>query len=170
VEGWTIQYIGNYKSGFPLGFSGTATPNSNFATNRALIVNPNGEPLTVPFDSSMFDMSLISSPGASVNQYINTAVITDPPAYVRGNASFRLSQIRDFPFYSEDVGVQKNFTIADKFRLQFRAEFLNLFNRHRLTFNASDGALDTASPLFGQVSGVDSTLYRQTQLGVRLDF
>lgn len=170
LGGWAIRYIGNYKSSFPLGFSGTATPNANFATNRALIVNPNGEPLAVPFDSSRFDMARISTPGASANLYVNTSIIQDPPPYVRGNASYRLSQIRDFPFYNEDVGLQKNFMVGEKYRLQFRVEFLNLFNRHRLTLNGPYTAMDAASPLFGQVTGVDGALHRQTQAGIRLDF
>ena len=33
----TLQYIGNYASGTPIGFDATPTPNSNFATNRPII-------------------------------------------------------------------------------------------------------------------------------------
>ena len=32
LGGWTIQYIGNYTSGWPLGITGSATPNSNFSS------------------------------------------------------------------------------------------------------------------------------------------
>src|SRR4051794_17392947 len=43
--GWTVQYIGNYASGTPMGFGATPTPNSNFATNRPIIYNPDGSSL-----------------------------------------------------------------------------------------------------------------------------
>ena len=165
LGGWTLQFIGNWSSGEPLGFSGTATPNANFATNRALIVNPNREPLGVPFDTQRFDMSLVSTPGTSAHRYVNTAIVRDPPRYVRGNASYRFSQIRGFAFYGEDFGLRKNFTVKERFRFQIRGEWLNAFNRHRFT------AIDTnpASPLFGQVVGV-SDVPRQAQVGIRLDF
>ena len=41
--GWTLQYIGNYASGTPMGFGGPTTPNSNFATNRPIIDDPSGD-------------------------------------------------------------------------------------------------------------------------------
>ena len=47
-----------------------------------------------------------------------------------------------------------------------RADFLNVLNRHR--FSGID--TNAASPLFGQVTGLDATVYRQTQLGFRVDF
>ncbi len=50
-------------------------------------------------------------------------------------------------------------------RVQFRAEFLNMFNRHRFS-----GINTTASsPLFGQVTGVSDDR-RQIQFGIRADF
>jgi hypothetical protein len=50
-------------------------------------------------------------------------------------------------------------------RVQFRAEFLNLMNRHRFTgINTNP-----ASPLFGQISGVSDNP-RKIQFGIRADF
>jgi hypothetical protein len=49
---------------------------------------------------------------------------------------------------------------------QLRAEFLSVFTRHQ--FSGID--TNSASPLFGQVTGVDMGTYRQTQIGVRVDF
>jgi hypothetical protein len=50
-------------------------------------------------------------------------------------------------------------------RVQFRAEMLNGFNRHRF----SGINTDAASPLFGQVTGVSSDR-RQIQFGIRADW
>lgn len=166
--GWTLQYIGNYTSGTPVGFGATGTPNSNFATNRPFINNPSGASLVNPsFSSSSFDMTDISTARPD-KQYLVTSAIVDPVTidkYARGDAPRLLSQLRNFPTYSEDFSLQKNFTPVERLRVQFRAEFLNLFNRHRFT------GIDTnpASPLFGQINGVSDDP-RRIQFAVRADF
>lgn len=165
--GWTLQYIGNYASGTPIGFGATATPNSNFATNRPFLIS-NGQPLYNPnFDPKKFDMTDISTPRPD-KTYINTSMVVDPVKinrYARGNASRLVNQLRGFAFYNEDTSLQKNWVPREGTRVQFRAEFLNLFNRHRFTgINTNP-----ASPLFGQISGVSDDR-RQIQFGIRADF
>jgi len=155
--GWTLQYIGNYSSGMPMGFGATGTPNSNFATNRPFLIT-NGQPLyNSSFDPKKFDMT-----------DINTSMVVDPVKinrYARGNAARLVDQLRGFAFYSEDTSLQKNWVPREGTRVQFRAEFLNLFNRHRFTgINTNP-----ASPLFGQISGVSDDR-RQIQFGIRADF
>ncbi len=166
--GWTIQYLGNYSSGEPIGFGATGTPNSNFATNRPIMNNPNGASLLNPnYNSSTFDMTDISTANAN-KKYIDTTMVIDPATidrYLRGNASRLISQLRNFPTYSEDMSLQKNFVPREGMRIQFRAEGLNVFNRHRF----SGINTNPASPLFGQISGVSDDR-RQIQFGVRADF
>ncbi len=167
--GWTLQYIGNYMSGLPLGFGGTGVPNFNNAgVQRALIINPNGDSLrNSSFDSSAFQMNNISAQGYAPHRYINTSLVRDPPRYTFGNASYRMSQIRDFAFYNDDISLQKNFPFLSERggRIQFRAEFLNLFNRHRFAgINTNP-----ANPLFGQITSVSNDR-RQIQFGIRADF
>jgi hypothetical protein len=164
--GWTLQYIGNYSSGEPLGFGATGTPNSNFATNRAIIDNPSGKPLVnASFNPASFDMSNISTNGYAAHRYIDTSLVKDPPRYVRGNASRRHSNLRGFAFYSDDASLQKNFFPVESVRVQFRAEFLNMFNRHRFSgINTTP-----SSPLFGQITGVSDDR-RQIQFGLRAEF
>lgn len=166
--GWTLQYIENYSSGTPFGFGATGTPNSNFATNRPFIINPSGGSLVNPsFNSATFDMSDISTARAG-KKYLLTSAIVDPVTidrYARGNAPRLLSQLRNFPNYSEDASLQKNFVPHEGMRVQFRAEFLNMMNRHRFTgINTNP-----ASPLFGQISGVSDNP-RKIQFGIRADF
>ncbi len=165
LGGWTLQYLGNYSSGMPLNLEGTGTPNANFATNRVFLVNPNGESMTVNFDPSSFDMANISSSGTSGNKYINTALVRNPGRYERGNSARMLNQLRGFAEYSDDASLQKNFVPKEGIRIQFRAELLNMFNRHRF-----DGIeTDAASPLFGQINSVSADR-RQIQFGLRADF
>ncbi len=168
IGGWTIQYIGNYSSGTPVGFGATGTPNFNAATNRPFIINPDGSPMkNSSWSASAFDMTDISNarPGKTV---INTSMVVDPVKinrYARGNAPRLVAQLRNFASYNEDVSLQKNFVPREGMRVQFRAEMLNLFNRHRFNgFNTTP-----SSPLFGQITGV-SDGRRQIQFGLRADF
>jgi hypothetical protein len=168
IGGWTLQYIGNYASGTPVGFGATGTPNMNFATNRAFIINPDGKSmLNSNWSASAFDMTDISNARAG-KQYINTSMVINPATidrYARGTAPRLVSQLRNFGSYNEDVSLQKNFVPKEGIRVQFRGEFLNLFNRHRFSgFNTNP-----ASPLFGQISGVSGDR-RQIQFGLRADF
>ncbi len=166
--GWVIQYIGNYASGTPVNLGATGTPNFNAATNRPFIINPDGKAMTNPnFNASNFDMTDISVARPD-KTYINTSLVVNPAKidrYARGNAPRMVSQLRGFPTYSEDFSLQKNFIPKEGMRVQFRAEFLNLFNRHRFDgFNTNP-----ASPLFGQISSVSDDR-RQIQFGLRADF
>ena len=169
LGGWTIQYIGNYVSGWPLGITGSPTPNSNFSTNPGYAENPNGAPLTAGWNSSDIDMSRINQPSAA-NKYINTSVFVDPITigrYQRGNTSYLLSQLRGPWQLSENLSLQKNFHPMESLRVQLRADALNAFNR-TLWGNIETNA---ASPLFGQVTGESDWFSpRKIQFGVRADW
>ena len=69
------------------------------------------------------------------------------------------------PGIRKTSSLQKNFMPHEGVRVQFRAEFLNLLNRHQFTgINTNP-----ASPLFGQISGVSDNP-RKIQFGIRADF
>jgi hypothetical protein len=169
LGGWTLQYIGNYESGFPLGISGSDTPNSNFATSHGFELNPNGQPLTVVWNSNHIDMSRISQAN-SANKYFDTSVFVDPITigrYQRGNTSYKLSQLRAPWEMYDDFSLQKNFHPLESLRIQLRAEFLNAFNR-TLWANIET---NTSSPLFGQVTGASDWFSpRKIQFGIRADW
>jgi hypothetical protein len=169
LGGWTVQYIGNYNSGWPLGIDGSGTPNSNFATNPGVARNPNGLPLTVGWSSNQIDMSRINQPNAA-NAYINTSLFVDPiviSRYQRGNTSYRLSQLRGPWELSDDFSVQKNFHWSEHMRIQLRVDLLNAFNR-TLWGNIN---VSTFSPLFGQVVGASDWFSpRKLQFGARADW
>jgi hypothetical protein len=164
IGGWQISYIGNYASGTPLSFSASGIAGWNGGT-RANINNPTGGSMYAGFDPSKFDYSLVSTPGQTKLDYFNTSLITNPPPFTLGNSAPFISQLRGFASYNEDAGLQKNFVIHERFKVQFRAEAFDLFNRHR--FNNPN--TNPNSNLFGQVTGVGGNP-RQAQLGIRMDF
>jgi hypothetical protein len=163
VGGWQITYIGNYMSGTPLRFTGSGIPGFNGRANRPDLINPQDLSLYAGFDPKGFDVTKINSPGVANNQYVTRGLIVDHQPFTLGNVGFALN-IRDPWGYNEDIGLRKSFKIREGMKAEFRAEFLNAFNRHFY-----GGIItDVVNPLFGQVTAVNG--FRQGQVGFRLEF
>ncbi len=114
------------------------------------------------FDKSKFDLLTRNAPG---NMYLNKSLFSDPEPLTLGTSAPRYAQARGFGTISEDFGLQKNHRWGERYRIQFRAEFLNFFNRSQL------GGIQTSvvNADFGQVIGV-ANIRREIQLGLRFDF
>ncbi len=162
LGGWQLTYIGNYNSGTPLRFTGSAIPGFNGRANRPDLINPNGVSLYAGFDPKQFQVANISA-GSPGHRFVTPGLIVDHKPFTLGTAAFALN-IRDFWGRNEDIGLRKAFRLREGMKAEFRVELLNAFNRH--TF----GSIDTGvlNPRFGQVTNVTGN--RTGQVGLRLDF
>jgi hypothetical protein len=168
LGGWSLSPILQYASGTPLGFVTSTSPLPGFwngTVNRANITA--GDMKASSYDKGTFD---IINQGSPKNTYLNKSLFSDPAPLTLGTSAYAYTQARDFGIISEDLALMKNFHFHEHFRLQFRADFLDLFNRHYLGGIVSN----PTSPLFGQVTAVgnkDNTETSRTiQFGMRLDF
>src|SRR5262245_11969658 len=163
LGGWQLTYIGNYNSGTPLRFTGSAIPGFNGRANRPDLINQNGASLYAGFDSKQFQVANISASGVAAHAYVTPGLIVDHKPFTLGTAAFALN-IRDPWGRNEDIGLRKAFRVREGMKAEFRVELLNAFNRH------SFGGIDTSvlSPRFGQVTSVGGN--RTGQVGLRLDF
>lgn len=161
VAGWSASTILRYQSGLPL----RVASNNWYQVWGGTIyanVDPNGD-FSRKFDTASFNAADPSAPG---NRYFSPAPFSNPPYGEFGTGPYFQEKLRTFGFKSEDISLLKNFQIVERVRLQFRAEFSNIFNRHYF----SDPVTDINSPYFGQVTSVGSNLPRQGQLGIRVDW
>ncbi|MEZ5353846.1 MAG: carboxypeptidase regulatory-like domain-containing protein [Bryobacteraceae bacterium] len=102
----------------------------------------------------------VSSP--TPDRWFDTEAFAIPARGTFGNAG---RNIVDGPgLQSVNASVVKNFALRENFRLQFRAEFFNLFNH--TNFDLPD--LFVGSPTFGRVSSAQSP--RRLQLGLKAIF
>jgi hypothetical protein len=164
IGGWKLQYIGNYSSGTPLAFAANSPDSStNLSTDRAELTNPAGVGLGIPFNSAAFNAGLIGV-GNTQNLFLNTQYIKQPAPYTFGNAAPEVAQIRGFASRTENIALQKNWTIRERVRFQLRGEALNAFNRH--TFGGISTNPNSAT--FGDVTTVTGN--RNIQLGARIEF
>src|SRR5262249_27442115 len=159
VGGWTVTVINTMRSGQTINLpyaptppaSGTAKPPTLLGgvalrSNSSGPVRATRKPRT---HDNYFSIPNISIP--SVNQPF-------------GNAGRNIA--RSDAFYQLDFGLQKNFPlpITEATRVEFRAEFFNLFNK--TNFGAANS--DRSSGGFGQIRSTFPA--RQIQFALKLSF
>jgi hypothetical protein len=86
------------------------------------------------------------SHGQMVNQYFNTALFTVNALGTFGNSGRNI--LRGPSFFNADLGVIKNTAITENTRLQFRAEFFNVFNN----VNFNNPGTTVGTPAFGKIT------------------
>jgi hypothetical protein len=162
--------LSNWSLGTTIYLS-TGTPLSIYSTNyypgwngRVFSNVAPGADLSRHFDGSQLDLTNLANP---VNRYFNPSGFSNPAFGSFGNSGPYIPGLKGFGTYNQNLSVIKSFKIKliESARLQLRAEFFNIFNRH------SFGAPNTniSSPYFGQVTSVSSDC-RRGQIGVRFEW
>ncbi|HSB17110.1 MAG TPA: TonB-dependent receptor [Bryobacteraceae bacterium] len=160
LGGWTLSGSFRYNSGSPIGVN-----SSNYYPGWEAPVyalrNENGD-YSRNFEGSDFNFG---DPGLPGNLYFDPKNFSNPPDGDLGTVPMFRSDFRGFGWSEEQVAILKNFRIAERFRLQFRAEFYNVFNRHH--FDTPD--TNISSGTFGHVINLTGTP-REGQFGARFEW
>ena len=177
VSGWQVGGIFYFATGGPFHVTTFSNGSTDIGTvaNRADYV-PNAPGCNgAPINSNFRDTSGIS--------YLNPNCFTAPPVGELGNMG------RDSLFGPDSItfnpSLQKLTKLSERYNLQFRAEFFNVFNRANYA-NPGFSALQeggssslagvvsgTPNPTFGQIASVSSPIngtMRQIQFGLKLLF
>lgn len=112
---WQLSGIVRLTSGLPL-----LTP---FYSDNPLADNFGFPGLRFP--------NLVGNPKPAhqtATNWINPDAFAQPGDFSLGYAPSRMTQLREGATKNLDLGVAKNFDITERFRTQFRADFLNAFN------------------------------------------
>jgi hypothetical protein len=113
------------------------------------------------FNPSSFNPGVQNSPA---NLAFNPAAFSNPTNHKLGNGLRRYNPLRGPGFSNEDIGILKYWRFKEDVSLQFRAELLNVFNRHHFA-NPNTNLANTAN--FGYITGMTGSP-RNVQLGLRL--
>jgi len=83
----------------------------------------------------------------------------------------RVSNIRGFGYHNQDLGLEKDTQLTERFRFLIRVEAFNVWNFHIFTSSNAGGFVNTdvASPSFGLWNG-NVTAPRNIQIGGKLTF
>jgi hypothetical protein len=158
VSGWAVNGITNFQSGFPLAIT-TATKNKLQTSFGAGTTRPNA----VAGCQKVIDSSGLARVNAGA--WFNTSCFQYAGDYAFGNESRVDSQLRADGIKNFDFALQKATTLHESIRLEFRAEFFNIFNR--VQFAAPVTTL--GSTTFGQIL-TQSNKPRQIQFSLRLNY
>jgi hypothetical protein len=165
VSGWHVTGLVTYASGSPLSFS-----SSNYYYYplwASTYVNYDLSGYTGrQFNPGDFQVVTNTKNPPAANQYFPKSIATNPAYGDFGSGPPRIGALRGFGIKTENVSLLKDTSFhEDRFRLQLRVEFYNIFNRHTFT----NPITNLSSPEFGVVPGVSSTP-RTGQFGVRFEF
>jgi hypothetical protein len=104
--------------------------------------------------------------------YLNRAAFQDPPAHVYALNNYRGSygDIRQPGYAKEDANIGKTWSVSEYAKVTFKAEAFNLINRV-LPGNFT-GNIDSTDPNsgFGLIGSNVTSVARQGQLALRVDF
>lgn len=118
VSGWTVSPIVTLHTGFPLALYNNGTDQTG-TNSRGLRPDCNGT-------NKVFGRS--PAPAGTGGGFL----WFDPTNYSNaagfGTCAPQLGELRGPGYYNWDLSLQKNFQLTERFRLQFRSDFLNAFN------------------------------------------
>jgi len=153
ANGWQLNGILTWQSGFPFTVSsGRDNSFSNVGADRADYLGGRAQ------------LSLDRPHGEQVLQWFDTSRFTVNAPGTFGNSGRNI--LRGPRYFNTDFGVLKNTRITERTRLQFRAEFFNLFNNVNLRLPNSN----VSSAQFGRITAVVDDSQRIVQFGLKLDF
>jgi hypothetical protein len=143
VSGWNMEGITTLQSGFPI-FVGDAV-NATYSDGGGQRPNYNSNG-----PGCAHSPALSGSEVSRLSEWFNTACFSQPPAFTFGNAPRVEPNIRWAGLNNFDWAAVKNtsFGPEEKLKIQFRAEFFNLFNHPQ--FGPPGNTFGT--PTFGVVS------------------
>jgi outer membrane receptor protein involved in Fe transport len=150
VGGWQLNGILTLQSGNPIGVTVGAGGRFLAGSRPNLVGDPD------PGSSRSIDNWLVKTPGAAFDY---------PAERTPGNGPRNLSNYRTDGLSTLDLAMHKNFSITERFRLQFRAEAFNFTNTP--TFGQPGTGFGNAN--FGVITST-VTQARQVQLGLKLLF
>jgi hypothetical protein len=148
IGGWQFNYIMTLQSGLPI-------------------------PLQLPLQTSGADRPNVvagmsdKASKQSLDQWFNTAAFTAPAPFTYGTVARTLPDVSSGNVFNIDFSTFKNFTVREKYKLQFRAEAFNLTNTP--TFDTPGASYGT--PTFGKVTATAFFPHpRVVQFGLRMQF
>lgn len=160
---WEMSSMVVARTGFPINVtvdrSSTDTPDGNTTSQR---------PDLVP------GVSLTPPGGSSIGEWINPAAFTIPASKTFGNAPRDVG--RGPGAWQIDLGLGKHIPVTERFGLEFRAEFFNIFNHPQYGLPQADltgsgfGSIIQTVNTTTPVSPVGTGTPREMQFGLRLAF
>jgi hypothetical protein len=149
IGGWAVSPIVSFRTGWPLPVQGAQDESGT--NGRGARADCSGLP----------SITKTAIQGIGVQWFNNSGQFSNPAVGTFGNCSPQLDGLRSPRYTDVDMSVHKDFPIRERFRLQFRTDFVNAFNHVQL--NAPNMGLGAT---MGQITGAQPP--RNIQLALKL--
>jgi hypothetical protein len=144
VGGWAVSPIYSYYTGFPLAIQGNSDPTgTNSRGQRADCLKMTSPQGRVPISGS-----------GGIQWFTNNGNFADNTTGNFGSCPAQLGWLRGPGYSNLDLSLQKDFQLTERFKLQFRTDFLNAFNHVNL--NMPNGSYISVGGTMGQITGAQS--------------
>jgi len=176
IGGWTVTSIYTYQSGEPFTLNSGVRTVHNTKVSSANIRGPfiqpqlmqitgidgpvvynSGPRITNPADPNYNCKNVLDAGGSSTSTFFCI-----PGPGEQGNSG--RNSVYGPGYWNVDIGILKDFSLTETWKLQFRAEMFNAFNHPNFDNprNASDGSPTLTSSLFGQTCCVATAVPSST--------
>jgi hypothetical protein len=156
VDGWQLSGITNYSRGLPVYIYEN--------DDHSLLGTDNSGPLPLGIDTPNFSGGSVKimNPRTSNYGYFDTSKFSAEPIGSLGTSRRKFFSGPGLDNYN--TSLLKNTQFAERYTLQFRAEFFNVFNHTQ--FSAVNGNFN--APTFGEATAANAP--RIGQLALKLSF
>ena len=142
VGGWQVSPIVTFRTGWPLPVYGAQDESGTFGRGAradcSSLPKVNGD---TPIGGGVGGIQWFNNVGNFANPAVGTF----------GNCAPQLGGLRGPHYTNVDLGLAKNFQLTERFKLQFRTDFINAFNHVQLNapnmgLGATMGQITSAQP------------------------
>jgi hypothetical protein len=152
IGGWAVSPIVTFRTGFPMPVNGAADNSGTFS--RGSRANCNGLP-------AITGETPIAGTTGGFQWFTNNGNFTNPGVGSFGTCAVQLGGLRGPHYTDVDLSIHKDFQITERFKVQFRTDFINAFNH--VQANAPNMGLGST---MGQVTSAQPP--RNIQLALKL--
>jgi len=175
LGGWSIAGIQQYQSGAPAVIVAGSTAGDPYAGSNGFLGRPNVVPgvnkRSEAYLNGTWDPNGVGDQGT----IYNANAWTIPAKYTFGNGPRTDGDLRSFFYLNEDISIIKRTNITERVNVEFRADFLNIFNR--TVFGFDQGGDQYGSILggnavafgFGRI-GNQGNYPREIQFGLKINY
>ncbi|PYV80756.1 MAG: hypothetical protein DMG93_18065 [Acidobacteria bacterium] len=151
VGGWQVSPLVSWRTGWPLPVFGAQDNTGTFSRGFR------------PDCNSLPSIANTPIPGVGTQWFTNNGNFTQPAIGQFGNCAPQLGGLRG-PHYTDlDFSLHKDFQMTERFKLQFRTDFVNAFNH--VNYEAPNTSI---GPTMGQITSAEPP--RNIQLALKLYF
>ena len=195
IGGWSIAGVQQYQAGAPQEIVTGGNALNPYMGPNSFLMRPNVVPGVPKKSAAILNGTWDPNGVGAAGAVLNIAAWCDPQqapsskgpgcaggpytfSQLGGNAPRTDGAVRRFPYYNEDISILKRTNINERVGVEFRADFLNIFNRTLFGFDQGGdqyGSILQGNNLGGGVASFghitsQSNFPREIQFGLKLTY